>query len=465
MAAKNLTDTAVKAAKPTPGAKSADAIKDGMTPGLYLMVQPTGSKSWVYQYRRPSDQKQAKMSLGSYPAFSLTMARSWAGEQEALRARGIDPKLEKVRLKEEAKAVEDAKAANDTQTLQWFWDTYYLPDHVETLKQPHAEKLYWSRYLSEIADLPLTQIDHRVLDRLLDKAKARSPHQGYKFAGFLKTLWKRMVSEYRYKVVNQEDAARYLGAKNTIGTVERYLDERELGYVIAVIDRYATAEKPSNHRSFALGLRLILATGCRLEEAMTATWDQFDLDEGSWTQPGPSTKNGRPNYLLLQQPIVDWLRALREANPKATFVFQQAKADKALNAFSKSTHLLFRETEHLAKADGFAMEGWSAHDFRRTITTTFQRLHHPGTINRVVTDEVTEALLNHVERTTTVGSRKNYNKHNYMHEKAYALRVWQEVLDKAKADEDVRAAKRGQLDPIKRTSKVRKAAKISVSHV
>ena len=459
MAAKNLTDTAVKNAKPTPGAKAATAIKDGMTPGLYLMVQPTGSKSWVYQYRRPSDQKQAKMSLGSYPAFSLSDARAWAGEQEALRGRGIDPKLEKVRLEEEAKAVEEAKAANDTQTLQWFWDTYYLPDHIETLKQPEAEKLYWSRYLSQIAHLPLTRIDHRVLDGLLDQAKARSPHQGYKFASFLKTLWNRMCSEYRYKVVNQEDAARYLVAANTIKTVERHLDERELGYVISVIARYAMANHPSNHQTFALGLRLILATGCRLEEAMGASWDQFDLDEGSWTQPGASTKNGRPNYLLLQEPIVAWLKAMRASAPEAKYVFRQAKEDKPLNAFSKSAKLLFRETEQLAKADGVEIAGWSAHDFRRTITTTFQRLHHPGTINRVVTDEVTEALLNHVERSTTIGSRKNYNKHQYMHEKAYALRVWQEVLDQAKAAEDARAAVRGSLDPISRTSKQRKKAK------
>lgn len=459
MAAKNLTDTAVKNAKPTPGAKAATAIKDGMTPGLYLMVQPTGSKSWAYQYRRPSDQKQAKMNLGSYPAFSLSDARSWAGEQEALRGRGIDPRVEKVRLEEEAKAVEEARAANDTQTLQWYWDTLYKPDFIDTLKQPQGELMLWSRYLSQLRDRPLTQVDHRDLDKLLDQAKAVSGNQGFKLAGFMKTMWKRMCSDHRYKVVNQNDAARYLKAQNDIGEVDRVLDDRELGYVITVLDRYAAEDGRGNHKVFAMGLRLCLATGCRLEEAMNATWAQFDLDEGSWTQPGPMTKNGRPNFLLLQEPVLAWLRGMRFENPKAVHLFRQAKLDQPLNAFSKSAKLLFRETEQLARADGFDIDGWSTHDFRRTITTTFQKLHHPGTINRVVTDEVTEALLNHVERSTTQGSRKNYNKHRYMQEKAFALRTWQGVLDQAKASEEVRALTRGALEPIARTSKAPKKPK------
>lgn len=467
MAAKNLTDTAVKNMKHEPGAKSAKAHKDGKTAGLYLMVQPTGAKSWVYQYRRPIDQRQAKMILGSYPAFSLDDAREWAEEQEKARKRGVDPREEKERLAAEAKAAEEAakakeeaQAQRDMQTLDWFWKEYYRPECVDTLKRPVNEIRYYEKYLKPaVGHLPLTQIDHAKLEAILDTAKLKSPDLAYKLCGFMRTIWKRMCSIYRSKVVNKEDTARYLFTKNVGGVVERDLNERELGYVISVIDRYCMGNSRNNHRTFALGARLILATGCRLVEGFGARWDQFNLEEGSWLQPGPTTKNGKPNYLLLQEPIVAWLKAMRKEVPIAVHLFRQVKDDKPLNAFLKSTKLLFRETEALAKADGFDMLGWSIHDFRRTITTTFQRLHHPGTLNRIVPLEVSEAVLNHVERSTTIGSRKSYNKYHYAQEKAHALRVWQGFLDKAKIAENTRARDRVAVFPVSRTTKARKKPK------
>jgi len=46
--------------------------------GLYLIVQPSGLKSWALRYRLKNGGKAVKHTIGSYPAISLKDARSEA---------------------------------------------------------------------------------------------------------------------------------------------------------------------------------------------------------------------------------------------------------------------------------------------------------------------------------------------------------------------------------------------------
>lgn len=56
--AKSLTVHAVELAKPDP-AKRVE-IPDGLLRGLYLVVQPSGKKSWACRYRSPATGKPVK---------------------------------------------------------------------------------------------------------------------------------------------------------------------------------------------------------------------------------------------------------------------------------------------------------------------------------------------------------------------------------------------------------------------
>ena len=57
--------------------------------GLYLQVRATGSKSWLFRYKRQG--KQHWMGLGAYPAVSLQKARRDAHSARELLAAGTDP--------------------------------------------------------------------------------------------------------------------------------------------------------------------------------------------------------------------------------------------------------------------------------------------------------------------------------------------------------------------------------------
>jgi integrase len=43
--------------------------RDGHTRGLVLRVTPKGAKTWAVLYRRRSDARKRRYTIGSYPAF------------------------------------------------------------------------------------------------------------------------------------------------------------------------------------------------------------------------------------------------------------------------------------------------------------------------------------------------------------------------------------------------------------
>jgi hypothetical protein len=84
MLSMTLTDLKLRAAQPS--AKTYH-LTDGH--GLFLAVQPNGSKLWRWKYRY--QRKFRLMALGSYPAISLADARAAHATARAQLLRGADP--------------------------------------------------------------------------------------------------------------------------------------------------------------------------------------------------------------------------------------------------------------------------------------------------------------------------------------------------------------------------------------
>lgn len=79
-----LTDTAIRNAKPkTRPYKVADSQ------GLYLLVNPGGSKLWRVKYRFNGVER--KLALGPYPEITLAEARSARDKARRQLAHSIDP--------------------------------------------------------------------------------------------------------------------------------------------------------------------------------------------------------------------------------------------------------------------------------------------------------------------------------------------------------------------------------------
>ena len=100
MAAKNLTDTSLKALKPR---ERFYKVTVGGCPGLVLMVFPNGSKTFRLQFT--FEGKSQLLTLGQYPGTSLSDARAAALLHKESIRKGINPCAEKRESKAKAKAL------------------------------------------------------------------------------------------------------------------------------------------------------------------------------------------------------------------------------------------------------------------------------------------------------------------------------------------------------------------------
>ena len=94
-----LNDRQIKNAKPTGTGKKAKLFDGG---GLYLEVTPAGGKIFRLKYR--IDGKEKTLTIGKYPAVSLSEARQAAENARRLLSDGQDPAAAKQQEKQERKA-------------------------------------------------------------------------------------------------------------------------------------------------------------------------------------------------------------------------------------------------------------------------------------------------------------------------------------------------------------------------
>src|SRR6516162_5833214 len=87
-----LTDKFIGSPKRVPAA-GRKRCADAEVPGLILMVQHTGHRSFMLSARFPGSSNPTNRLLGEYGQLTLKEARDRAREWLALLKRGIDPKL------------------------------------------------------------------------------------------------------------------------------------------------------------------------------------------------------------------------------------------------------------------------------------------------------------------------------------------------------------------------------------
>jgi hypothetical protein len=94
--AKPLSDTQVKRAK-----ADTKPVKLFDGHGLYLEVQPTGSKFWRFRYQQASG-KETTMTFGPYPEISLADARNKRTESRRVLLNGGDPQQHREQARRES---------------------------------------------------------------------------------------------------------------------------------------------------------------------------------------------------------------------------------------------------------------------------------------------------------------------------------------------------------------------------
>jgi integrase len=99
----------------------------------------------------------------------------------------------------------------------------------------------------------------------------------------------------------------------------------------------AAALSEHSDRRSADAVRLLILTGARRGETLSATWDQFDLAAGVWTKPSAATKQRKSHRIPLSPPARQHLVSIRERQDGSErFVFPGDKPGAPLTDVKKS---------------------------------------------------------------------------------------------------------------------------------
>lgn len=108
-----LTALQVKKAKASPDKMY--KLPDGGN--LYLRIDSSGSKYWIFNYTRPYIGKRNDLSLGTYPEVTLEEARNIRDEYKKLIKQGIDPAT--VRLETKNQKLKEAEHTFRVVSAEW----------------------------------------------------------------------------------------------------------------------------------------------------------------------------------------------------------------------------------------------------------------------------------------------------------------------------------------------------------
>jgi integrase len=387
-----LTDTAIKKIKP--GDKP---VKLSDARGLYLMVNPVGSKLWRWKYRFLD--KEKVMSLGAYPDVSLAQARDGMGAARKLLASGTDPMAKRA----SDKVAQQASAENSFQSvaLRWWehWHVAKSARHADDVMRRLKADVFpaiGARPVTEIHAHELVTMVQTISKRgALDIAKRalQTSGQVFRFAVAHGIAQRNPASDIKPSDVLPSRKA---------GNYAR-IDAKELPELLRRIDGYAGAAVTR------LAMKLMTLTFVRTSELIGAQWTEFDLEAGRWDIPASRMKMKTLHIVPLSTQAVSVLQTLQLVSGRSKLLFPGERGHQ--KPMSNNTIL--------GALDRMGYKGrMTGHGFRGVASTL---LHEMGFDHAHI-----ELQLAHQERNQVSAA---YNHAVYLRQRSVMMQRWGDYLD------------------------------------
>ena len=425
--AKKLTPISIRNVKPR---SERMEIPDGGCNGLYLIVQPSGAKSWALRYR--FDRAPKKLTLGPLMesdgdpkdeprnvALGMPLTLKAARRLATAELHKIDQDIDPAAAKKGDKAASLDRATQrqrDTvdaiarqfldrharqHTKSWAATGQLLGLKIDP--EDRAGKLWVKTgggVLAKWSGRPITDISRRNVIGLLDEIYDRpAPITANRTLAAVRKMFNWSLS--RDIITASPCAGVQPPGKET--SRDRILADAEI-----VSLWQASAELGETYAPF---IRALLLTGQRLREVAGMRWSEIDQKAKTWTIPGERTKNAQTHIV----PLSRQAQAIIEAAPRiadSDFIFSTT-GEGPINGFSKLKGRLDGKLK-------FA-EHWTFHDARRSVASGLQGLGF--------STEIIERALNH-KSGAFKGVAGVYQKNPLSDEKRAALQAWADHVDR-----------------------------------
>eukprot|EP01037_Dinobryon_pediforme_P006123 gene6123-6197_t len=341
-----LTDVEIRSFKPR-----VSVYKKADGGGLYLQINPTGTKLWRLKYR--VGEREKKLSIGAYPDISLSEARRRRDEARQQLAASKDPSNEKrkeklrSRLSAQNTFAEIAKEYCDKRKRDgqkgWAPATATRSEYLLGLLR------------SSIGRMPIAEIEPAdilgAIRRIESKGKLESARRTLQLASL---VFRHAVATARLT----SDPTRDLRGALTTPTVKHYgaiTDAVRVGDLLRAIDGYEGLGIAK------LALQLAPHVFVRPGELRHAEWSEINLDKAEWTIPAHKTKMRKAHQVPLSRQAIALLQEAYAVTGPTGYLFPSVRT----RARPMSENTLNGALRRL----GYTTDEMTAHGFRAMAST------------------------------------------------------------------------------------------------
>ena len=302
--------------------------------GLYLLVKPSGAKSWVL--RTVVRGRRCDIGFGGYPLVSLVEARAAAFDNRKLARAGGDPLA--LKRRPDIPIFEEAARTVIAIHKPTWRDGGKSAGQWESSLRQYAFPRLGAKRVDTIATADVMAV---LLPIWTEKAEtARRIRQR------IGAVMKWAVAQ-GYRGDNPAGDAIAAALPRTGGTRRHFraVHHSEVGDVIRVV-RGSQASLAAR-----LAFEILVLTAARSGEVRGATWSEIDMDAATWTIPGERMKAGREHRVPLSGRALAVLDEARALDDGSGLVFPASAGHKSMSDSTLSK--LLRELSIDAVPHGF----------------------------------------------------------------------------------------------------------------
>lgn len=281
-------------AAPAPADKPYALYYDGADPkavkGFGLRVTKAGARAFILNYRN-AEGRERRLTIGAFPDWKVVAAREEARRLKREIDQGIDPMGQRQGLR-------------DAPTLKKYAENYVEARRGTKRARTVAEDegLLNGIILPELGARKVAGIGFADVEALHVKVTKRgTPVRANRALALLSNIFSKAIKER----LRSDNPARGI-ERNPEQKTERYLTGDEITRLMRALAKHRS--RPS-----AKAIVLLLLTGARRSEVLTARWKQFDLAVGIWTKPGSSTKQKSVHRVPLNPQALTLLQTMKRS--------------------------------------------------------------------------------------------------------------------------------------------------------
>lgn len=307
----NLNDKFIKSL-PLPKGKHKIYWDDRLI-GLGIRITDNNAKSFVLRY--VINGRERKYTLGGYPALSYSAARDMAIQLKGEITKGHDP-------------LDERRAIHSTPTVKQLAEDFLKAKEKvlrpNTLKD-YREFFFKKHIIAKFGNLKIDSIGKKEIESF-HRSFSDTPRMGNRVLEIMRVMFNTAVSWEILEKNPTQGIKKFPEHKR-----ERYLSEDEIGRLTKVLD----AEP--NQMSANI-IRLILLTGSRKGEVLSARWQDFEGEV--WAKPAFLTKQNKISRIPLSPEAVDILQKM-----KTKIVSEKKLATFTDNRIVSTEQYLFYNTQ------------------------------------------------------------------------------------------------------------------------